>query len=383
MKPFDVYPLFDITPVSGQGCLLVGDDGRSYLDFYGGHAVISVGHSHPHYLKRISGQLDKLGYYSNSVQNPAQIELSKLLGELSDYPSYQLFMVSSGAEANENALKLASFATGRSKVLAFEGGFHGRTSGALSVTDNAKLRAPFNQTTEVRHIPWENPELLEEILSTQEYAAVIIEGIQGISGIKVPSQDFFQALSSLCTQYGTKLIVDEIQSGYARSGRFFAHQHAHIKPDLITVAKGMGNGFPVGGLLISPEFEAVWGQLGTTFGGNHLACAASLAVLEIIQSEGLLQNATDMGHYLQERLQEISEIQDIRGLGLMIGLSMDFPVKALREHLVYQEGILVGSSSDPHTLRLLPPLCVEKTHIDQFIESFKKSLKHEELLIST
>ena len=383
MQPFNVYPLFEITPVSGKGCLLTSEDGRSYLDFYGGHAVISVGHGHPHFLESLRRQAQKIAYYSNSVQNPLQQQLSQLLGDLSDYSSYQLFMVSSGAEANENAIKLASFATGRSKIVAFEGGFHGRTAAALAVTDNPKLLAPINSSHMVQRVAWEDLHGLQQVLATEEIAAVIIEGIQGISGIRVPSREFLQTLSSYCHQYGTKLILDEIQSGYARSGLFFAHQHAGITPDLITVAKGMGNGFPVGGVLIHPDFRPVWGQLGTTFGGNHLACAASIAVLEIIQKEGLLDNATTMGDYLKARLMEIPEIREVRGSGLMIGISMGFPIKALRKHLVYQEGILVGSSSDPNTLRLLPPLCVEGNHIDQFIESLKKSLKHEELLIST
>ncbi|MDH3711500.1 MAG: aminotransferase class III-fold pyridoxal phosphate-dependent enzyme [Cyclobacteriaceae bacterium] len=379
---FHVYPLFDLTPVSATGCELATADGSQYLDLYGGHAVISVGHSHPHYINCLTRQLEQLVFYSNSVQSPLQKELAHRLTAYSGYTDYKVFLVNSGAEANENALKLASFSNGRSKVVAFSGSFHGRTAGALAVTDNPKLRAPINTQDQVLIHPWNQIEGLEQVLSNRDVSAVIIEGIQGISGIHVPSPDFMQQLRDLCDGYGTYLILDEIQSGYGRTGKFFAHQHTGIKADIITMAKGMGNGFPIGGVLISPDFEAVPGQLGTTFGGNHLGCTAGLAVLDILEREKLLDNAASIGTYLKSQLQDITEIKEVRGEGLMLGFTLSFKVKALREHLLHKEKIFVGSSSDPYTLRLLPPLCVNRSQVDLFIESLKKSLKHEELLIN-
>lgn len=382
MDLFDVYPLYDITPARGQGCRLFDHNGEEYLDLYGGHAVISIGHGHSHYIDRIAGQLGQLGFYSNSVINPLQSQLADLLGSISGYHHYNLFLVNSGAEANENALKLASFANGRPGAIAFEGGFHGRTSGALAITDNPSLRAPFNSNMHAKIVAWEDHARVEEILKQDETGAVIVEGIQGISGIKVPSIRFLQRLRELCDRYEVALILDEIQSGYGRTGKFFAHQYADIRPDLITMAKGMGNGFPIGGVLIHPRFQAVHGQLGTTFGGSHLACSAGLAVLEVIKEEALMERAAVTGAYLKAQLAGIEPIKEIRGYGLMLGLKMDFDVKALRKHLLFKEKIFVGSSSDPQVLRLLPPLCLTKAEVDHFVNALINSLKHEELFVN-
>lgn len=375
MDLFDVYPLYELTPERGLGCQLFDAQGNEYLDFYGGHAVVSIGHSHPHYVNRISRQLSKLGFYSNSVINPVQIELAEKLGVLSSYPDYQLFLVNSGAEANENALKLASFYNGRSKVIAFQSGFHGRTAGALAVTDFAKLRAPINASDHVFTLPLNDLPALESILKDHKIAAVIIEGIQGIAGVRIPEVAFLKKLRELCDTHNTVLILDEIQSGFGRTGKFFAHQYADIQPDIITMAKGMGNGFPLGGVLIHPKFQAVHGQLGTTFGGNHLACCAGLAVLEVIESENLMKNAEAVGSYLAQHLKEIALIREVRGLGLMLGLDLGYPVKALRQQLLFQEHVFVGSSSDPHVLRLLPPLCASEKDADQFVDSLKHLVK--------
>ncbi len=381
MNLYDVYPLYDMTPVRGEGVYIFDKEGEKFLDLYGGHAVISIGHSHPHYVNRIANQLNLLGFYSNSLQNPLQEALAEMLGSISGYRDYQLFLVNSGAEANENAIKLASFATGMSEVICFKGGFHGRTSGALEVTDNPKIKAPINKNWQVTTLEINDIDQVEDTLKREKTCAVIIEGIQGISGIIEPDSQFLQDLQELCQRYQVKLILDEIQSGYGRTGKFFAHQFSNLEPHLITVAKGMGNGFPIGGVLINPEFKAHYGQLGTTFGGNHLACAAGLAVLEVIEDEGLLQNASEMGQYLIGHLTKIPSINSITGKGLMLGLHMGFPVKNLRKHLLVNEKILVGSSSDPQVLRLLPPLCLSRYHIDVFLESLTQSLKHEELLI--
>lgn len=381
MKLFDVYPIYDLEPINALGCYFTDRTGDQYLDFYGGHAVISIGHSHPHYIGRIEQQLKAIGFYSNSLVNPLQEELAELLGTLSGYSDYQLFLVNSGAEANENALKLASFATGKKGVVAFNKAFHGRTSATVAVTDNPKIRAAINPSEHVTFHPFEDLKGVETVLYNGETCAVIIEGIQGIAGINVPSNHFLKGLRKLCDQYGVVLILDEIQSGYGRSGKFFAHQYADIKADIITMAKGMGNGFPIGGVIISPSFKASYGLLGTTFGGNHLACAAGLAVLEILKQERLIENAQSRGLQLKQLLSEIDAVKEVRGHGLMLGLKFDFKIKSLRQHLLVNEKIFVGSSSDPNILRLLPPLCIGDNEIDQLIQGLTNSLKNEELLI--
>ena len=368
MNLFDVYPLMDITPVKGDGCYIWDENGTKYLDLYGGHAVISVGHSHPHYISRLTNQLNQIGFYSNSVQIPQQKELADKLGQLSGWLDYQLFLVNSGAEANENALKLASFVTGRKKIVAFKKGFHGRTSAVVAVTDNPKIIAPVNETLNAVILPFNNLELLEEQLKTNEIAGVIIEGIQGIGGIHVPAEGFLVEAEKLCKQYGTLLILDEIQSGYGRSGKFFAHQYTSVRPDIITVAKGMGNGFPVGAVLIAPEIKPWHGMLGTTFGGNYLACAASLAVLEIMENESLIANASEVGGYLIGKLKEISGIKEVRGLGLMIGLEFEQQINDIRHVLLNKHHIFTGVSGT-NTIRLLSPLTLSKEQADIFIEA--------------
>lgn len=380
MDLFNVYPLFDITPVRGEGCYVYDEQGQAYLDFYGGHAVISVGHAHPHYVERIGRQLQALSFYSNSVQNPLQQELADKLGELSGCENYQLFLCNSGAEANENALKMASFHNGRSKVIAFHRAFHGRTSAAVNATHNDKIKAPINTTFEVEFHPWGELEGVEQSLAREDVSVVIIEGIQGIGGIHVPEPAFLEALEQACRRHDTVLILDEIQSGYGRSGRFFGFQYATVEPDLITVAKGMGNGFPIGGVLIHPRFEASYGQLGTTFGGNHLACMAGIAVLDILKSEQLLENARVMGDYLMQAFKGMKKINEVRGRGLMIGLQFDFAVAPLRKHLLYEEKVFTGSAADPNTLRLLPPLTLGRQEADRFLERFERSLRHKKAL---
>lgn len=382
MDLYDVYPIYDIEPVSAHGSRFIDRNGTEYLDFYGGHAVISIGHSHPHYVGRISDQLNKLGFYSNSIINPLQEELADKLGVICGYPDYHLFLVNSGAEANENALKLASLATGKKGVISFKNSFHGRTSASVAVTDNPGIRAAINICDHVTFCSFEDLKEVEQVLMKNETCAVIIEGIQGIAGINVPSQDFLLGLKKLCSQYQAILILDEIQSGFGRSGTFFAHQLSGVKADLITVAKGMGNGFPIGGLLISPSFEAKHGQLGTTFGGNHLACCAALAVVEVIEDENLVENARMMGARISEELKNIKEVVEIRGRGLMLGVKFDFNIKKLRKHLLLSEKVFVGSSSDPLVMRLLPPLSVGEQEVDQFITGLTNSLKHEELLVN-
>ena len=366
MNLFNVYPLVDITPVRALGATLWDDKGQQYLDFYGGHAVISIGHSHPHYVQRLTEQLGQLGFYSNSVQIPIQRELAAKLGEVSGYPEYALFLCNSGAEANENALKLASFHTGRSRVLAFRGGFHGRTSGAVAATDNPKIVAPFNAGHAVSFVGYDLA-AVEAALQAGDVCAALIEPIQGVGGIIMPSDDFLRGLAALCQQYGTLLIADEVQCGYGRSGRFFAHQWAGIRPDIISVAKGMGNGFPIGGILIAPTLQASYGLLGTTFGGNHLACAAALAVLEVIEQEHLVAHARTLGDYLRRELEAHAGAVEIRGRGLMIGVKYDFPVKELRDKLLAEHHIFVGNASDPTVLRLLPPLNITKEEVDRFL----------------
>lgn len=371
MKLFDVYPLFDIEIVKGRNCRTYDTQGTEYLDLYGGHAVISIGHSHPHYLSMMGGQMQKLVFYSNSVQNSLQVELAEKLGQLSGYEDYSLFLINSGAEANENALKLASFYNGRKKVLAFTKAFHGRTSAAVKVTDNPKIVAPVNDNMDVEFVPFNDIEAARKVLIKNDVSAVIVEGIQGVGGIQIAETEFLKELRKVCTETGTVLILDEIQSGYGRSGKFFAHQYADIRPDLITTAKGMGNGFPVGGVLISPMFEAVHGMLGTTFGGNHLACAAGIAVLDVMKNEKLIENAAEVGSYLMKKLQTLPEIKEVRGRGLMIGIEMDYPVKELRRKLLFEQKIFTGASGT-NVIRLLPPLTLTKTDADLFLERFGK-----------
>ena len=373
MKLFDVYPLFDIVPVSAKGCYITDDKGIEYLDLYGGHAVISVGHSHPDYVKKLTDQLNRIGFYSNSVQNPLQEELALKLGELSGYPDYTLFLCNSGAEANENALKLASFHTGKDRIIAFEKSFHGRTSAAVAVTDNPKIISPLNDTMKRTMLPLNDVAMLESALQSGDVAAVIVEGIQGIGGCRVPEPAFLKAASALCEKYGAALILDEIQSGYGRSGKFFAHQSAEIKPDIISVAKGMGNGFPVGGILISPKLKPWFGMLGTTFGGNYLACAAGIAVLDIMKSEKLVENALEVGNYFFEKLKQIPQIKELRGEGLMIGIEFDFPIAAIRKQLLYEEKIFTGVTGT-NVIRILPPLTLTKNQVDHFIKALEKVL---------
>ncbi len=368
MNLFDVYSLFDITPVKAEGCYLWDDKGTKYLDLYGGHAVISIGHSHPHYIDRISSQLNKMGFYSNSVVNPMQEELAQKLGELSEMPDYSLFLCNSGAEANENAFKVASFHTGRSKIVAFEKAFHGRTSAAVAATDIPKIVAPVNSFHQVEFVPFNDIDRVEQVLSKKDVAAVIIEGIQGVGGVNIPDYEFLQALEKTCKKYGTLLILDEIQSGYGRSGKFFAFQYADIQPDIVTTAKGMGNGFPIGGVLILPEIKPEKGMLGTTFGGNYLACAAGLAVVEVMKEENLILNAKQTGEYLLKNLQSITSLKDLRGRGLMIGVEFNEKISAIRLQLLKEKCIFTGISG-VNTLRLLPPLTLTKEQSDSFLGS--------------
>lgn len=377
MKLFDVYSLYDIEPVKGIGCHVYDADGNEYLDLYGGHAVISIGHAHPHYVKAVSDQVAKLGFYSNSVQNSLQQQLADRLGKASGYDDYELFLCNSGAEANENAMKLASFQTGRPKILAFDKAFHGRTSGAVAATDNPKIQAPFNSTPNVEFSPLNDIEAVEKKLATGEFAAVIVEGIQGVAGIRMVDDDFLKRLREVTKQYGTLLILDEIQSGYGRTGKFFAHQYAGIRPDIITCAKGIANGFPMGAILISPEIEAKKGMLGTTFGGNHLACAAAIAVLDVFKEENLVENAAEIGSYLLQSLKEIAKthpaIKDVRSRGLMIGVEIEGSAPEFRKRLLFDEKIFTGGAGE-HTVRLLPALCITKEHADQFLNAFVKLL---------
>lgn len=377
MKLFDVYPLFDVNIVKGQGCKVWDDKGQEYLDLYGGHAVISIGHSHPHYIEKVTEQVNKLGFYSNSVINTLQAKLAERLGRISGYDDYQLFLINSGAEANENALKLASFTNGRTRVLSAEKAFHGRTSLAVEATNNPKIIAPINDNGHVTYLPLNNLPAWEAELAKGDVCAVIIECIQGVGGIKLATKEFAQGLAAACKKYGTILICDEIQCGYGRSGKFFAHQWLDIRPDIITVAKGIANGFPMGGVLISPEFTPVYGQLGTTFGGNHLACAAALAVLDVFEEEKLVDNANSVGEYLIGQLKKMQEsekhIVDVRGRGLMIGIDLDIPHKDVRQPLIYQEHCFTGCAGT-NVLRLLPPLCLSKAEADEFLTKFKKAL---------
>jgi acetylornithine/N-succinyldiaminopimelate aminotransferase len=371
MNLFDVYPLFDVTPVKAEGCYVWDSKGTQYLDFYGGHAVISIGHSHPCYIKRISEQLHRIGFYSNSVKNPLQLELAGKLGELSGYDDYQLFLCNSGAEANENAIKLSSFITGRKKFLSFSKAFHGRTSAAVALTDNPKIVAPVNRSENALMVPFNDVEAVERAFREHDIAAVILEGIQGIGGVHIPEKHFLTELRRITTRKGSLLIVDEIQSGYGRSGSFFAHQFSGIKPDIITTAKGMGNGFPIGGVLIAPEIKPWYGMLGTTFGGNHLACAAAIAVLDVMKNERLIENAAETGNFLMEKLKRISDGITVRGKGLMIGLEFPHPVKEIRAELLTGYKIFTGVSGD-RVIRLLPPLCLNRHQADLFIQALEE-----------
>ena len=373
MKLFDVYPLFDINVVQGKGCHVYDDKGNEYLDLYGGHAVISIGHTHPYYVEKLTAQLNRLAFYSNSVVNKLQTELAEKLGRASGYDDYSLFLINSGAEANENALKLASFHTGKKKVVSFAHSFHGRTSAAVNVTDNPKIIAPINHTFEVVYLPLNDIEAVRRELAGGDVCAVVIEGIQGVGGIQLPSDDFLRQLRQACTDTATVLIVDEIQSGYGRSGKFFAHQYAGIRPDIITMAKGMGNGFPIGGLLISPMFTPFYGMLGTTFGGNHMACTAAIAVLDVMEREHLVENAGRVGAWLIDELRRLPGIKEVRGRGLMIGIEFDAPIKELRTSLLFDHKVFTGVAGT-NVIRLLPPLCLSMQEAAEFIERFKKVL---------
>lgn len=373
MELFDVYPLFDVNVVKGKGCKVWDDKGQEYLDLYGGHAVISIGHCHPHYVEMLSRQLNTLGFYSNSVVNKLQVEVAHRLGKISGYEDYSLFLINSGAEANENALKLASFHTGRTRILAFEKSFHGRTSLAVEATNNPKIISPVNNNHHVTYLPLNDLEAFRRELEKDDVCAVIIECIQGVGGVRMVTPEFFQGLRKLCTAHGTVLVADEIQCGYGRSGKFFAHQYLGAKPDLITVAKGIGNGFPMAGVLISPEFKPVYGQLGTTFGGNHLACTAALAVMDVMEQEHLVENAAKVGTYLLEELKGFPGIKEVRGEGLMIGLEFDEPVKPLRQKLLYDYHVFTGASGT-NVFRLLPPLCLSREEADVFLERFHSLL---------
>ena len=372
MKLFDVYPLFSITPVKGEGSWIWDDQGRKYLDLYGGHAVISIGHTHPHYVRRITEQLSQIAFYSNSVQNPLQQQLADKLGQLSGYADYQLFLCNSGAEANENALKVASFVTGRKRIIAFDKAFHGRTSGAVAVTDNPKIVSPFNAGHEVTFLPLNDEQALAAALN-ESVAAVIVEGIQGVGGIRMPTDHFLEVLERKCREVGALLILDEIQSGYGRSGKFFEHQHTSIRPDLITMAKGMGNGFPVGGVLIRPDIKPWSGMLGTTFGGNYLAAVACLAVLEVMEREHLIENAELVGAHLFTELAKIPNVLNLRGRGLMIGFDLPAEKNAVRNSLLFEHAIFTGEAK-PNTIRLLPSLALTKNESDIFLKSLKETL---------
>ncbi len=371
MNLFEVYKLWDIEPIKGLDTTLWDKEGEVYTDLYGGHAVISVGHCHPHYVKMLSEQLGNLGFYSNAVQNSLQRELAVRLGKVCGYDDYSLFLCNSGAEANENALKVASFHTGKAKVLAFRKAFHGRTSGAVAATDNPKIQSPFNATSNIVFVPLNDIEAVDKELSKGDFAAVIIEGIQGVAGIYEPTADFLKGLRSLCDKYGCVLILDEIQSGYGRTGRFFAHQHCDVRADIVTMAKGMGNGFPIGGVLISPSIKASYGMLGTTFGGNHLACTAALAVLDIIEDEHLVENAEKMGEYFRKTLANDKAVKEYRGKGLMIGLELNEEYIGLRDRLLFEKHFFTGAAG-ANVIRLLPSLTVSMETAESFVNAWKE-----------
>jgi acetylornithine aminotransferase len=374
MPLFDVYPLYNVTPVSGKGIHVYDENNIEYLDLYGGHAVISIGHSHPNYVKAVTCQVSKLGFYSNAIQNPLQVELADKIESLSGCKGYELFLCNSGAEANENALKLASFKTGKSRVLAFKNGFHGRTSAAVAATDNPNIIAPINAQQKVTILELNDALGVKAELEKGDVCAVIVEFIQGVGGLDQGSSDFFEQVYALCKANNTMFIADEVQSGYGRSGKFFAFQHYNVTPDIISIAKGMGNGFPIGGILIHPDIEAKHGMLGTTFGGNHLACAAGLAVLNTIEEEKLIDNVNEMSDYIMSIAKTIPQIKKIKGRGLMLGLEFDFEVGELRKNLIYEHHIFTGGASNKKLLRILPPLSIQKEHIDQFFDALKKAL---------
>lgn len=374
MNLFNVYPLYDVTPVKAEGAYVWDKNNAKYLDLYGGHGVISVGHSHPKYVADISAQLNKIGFYSNSIQNPLQLELAQKLGALSNCEDYNLFLCNSGAEANENALKLASFKTGKSRVISFDNAFHGRTSAAVAVTDNKKIQAPLNLQQKATFLPLNNIDLVIHEIGKGDVAAIIIEGIQGIGGLDEGTTSFFKQLQELCVKNNVLLILDEIQSGYGRSGKFFAFQHHGIQPDIITTAKGMGNGFPIGGVLIAEKHEASFGLLGTTFGGSHLACTAGISVLEILKKENIIEHVNHISKYLLEALKSVPKIQKVKGRGLMIGLEFDFEVGALRKELIFNKRIFTGGSSNKNLLRILPPLNLTQDQVDVFILALKETL---------
>ncbi|NRR90218.1 aspartate aminotransferase family protein [Winogradskyella undariae] len=375
MSLFNVYPLFDITPVSAKDVYVYDDKNVEYLDLYGGHAVISIGHSHPKYVSAITNQVEKLGFYSNAIQNPLQVELADKLEALSNCKDYQLFLCNSGAEANENALKLASFHNGKKKILAFKNSFHGRTSAAVAATDNPKIVAPINAQQQVDFVELGDLDAVENILKQNETCAVIVEFIQGVGGLDQSTTEFYQGLEKLCKHYNTTLIADEVQSGFGRTGDFFAFQKHNITPDIISLAKGMGNGFPIGGILIHPSIKASFGLLGTTFGGNHLACAASLSVLEVIEAQNLMQNAKEMEAYFLDKAKALPNLKTIKGRGLMLGLEFNFPIADLRKKLIFNHHIFTGSAKNPNLIRILPPLTIQKKHIDVFFKALEKELK--------
>lgn len=374
MNLFDVYPLFDVNIIRGKGCYVYDDKDIEYLDLYGGHAVISIGHCHPHYVECMTRQLNTLGFYSNSVINKLQVELAQQLGSLCGYNDYHLFLINSGAEANENALKLASFHNGRKRILAAQKAFHGRTSLAVEATDNPKIVSPINNNNHTTFLPLNDLEAFATEIRKGDVAAVIIECIQGVGGIQLATAEFMQGLRKACDETNTILICDEIQCGYGRSGKFFAHQHLGVKADIITVAKGIGCGFPMGAVLISPKFEAVYGRLGTTFGGNHMACTAALAVLDVIKAENLIENAANVGEHLMDELQKIPQLSKVRGKGLMIGFDVEEPAKALRERLIFEQHVFTGGAGT-NTVRLLPPLCLSTKQADEFIERLKRTIR--------
>ncbi len=375
MNLFDVYPLYNVTPVSAQGIVVTDDKGQEYLDFYGGHAVISIGHSHPHYVKRLKDQLDKIGFYSNAVQNPLQVALADKLGQLSGCEDYNLFMCNSGAEANENALKMASFQTGKSRIVAFKNGFHGRTSAAVAATDNVAINAPLNKQQKVTIIPLNDTDAFKKEIEKGDVCGVIIEAIQGVGGLDEPTTAFYQEIAQLCKAHKVILIADEVQSGFGRSGKFFGFQHHNIQPDIISIAKGMGNGFPVGGILIHERIKASYGLLGTTFGGNHLACVATMAVLEVLEKDNLITNAAELGDYFSKKAKEIPQVKRVKGRGLMLGLEFDFEVAELRKKLIYEQHLFTGGAKDKHVLRILPALNITKAHIDLFLNALKTALQ--------
>ena len=374
MEFFDVYPLYNVTPRKAKDVFVWDENGTKYLDLYGGHGVISIGHSHPEYIQKLTNQLQQIGFYSNSIQNPLQVELAHKLGKLSSCDNYNLFLCNSGAEANENALKVASFKTRKSRIIAFQNSFHGRTSAAVAVTDNPSINAPINLQQKVTFLPLNNIDLVAQEIKKNDVAAVIVEGIQGVGGLDEPTSEFLQQVQKICNENGVILILDEVQSGYGRSGKFFAFQHHNIQPDIITIAKGMGNGFPIGGVLISDKIEAKFGMLGTTFGGNYLACVAAISVLDTIENENLLKNVQEVSAYFFNEIKSISQIKKVKGRGLMLGVEFDFEVSELRKRLIFEKHIFTGGSNNKNLLRILPPLTITKAQIQEFIIALKSLL---------